>query len=76
MEIKDETGRPVRALRSNKLGHFVTITPLDSGRYSIMTEKDGFTFGPVSFDAAGSLIPPILVQGKNIVNRNTNPSLQ
>jgi hypothetical protein len=66
MEIRDEAGRPVRALRSNKVGHFVTVTPLDSGRYQIATEKDGYQFSPVSFEAAGMLIPPILVQGKRL----------
>jgi len=64
MEIQDETGRPVRALRSNKVGHFITVTPLDAGRYQIATEKDGYQFAPVSFEAMGQLIPPILVQGK------------
>lgn len=64
MEIRDEAGRPVRALRSNKVGHFVTVTPLDSGRYDIVTEKEGYQFPPVSFDAAGQIVPPILVEGK------------
>jgi len=67
MEIKDETGRPVRALRSNKVGHFITVTPLDSGRYDIVTEKDGYQFAPVSFDATGVLVPPILVQGRRVM---------
>jgi hypothetical protein len=66
MEIRDEVGRPVRALRSNKVGHFIIVTPLDSGRYQISTEKDGYQFAPVSFEAAGMLIPPILVQGRRI----------
>jgi len=66
MEIRDSMGRPVRALRSNKVGHFVTVTQLDSGHYEIITEKDGYEFTPVSFDANGALIPPILVQGKRL----------
>ncbi len=66
MEIRNEMGRPVRALRSNKVGHFITVTPLDSGRYQIATEKDGYQFAPISFDAAGTLIPPILVEGRKI----------
>ncbi len=74
MEIKDELGRPIRALRSNKLGHFITVTPLDNGRYGIATEKDGYEFTPVSFDATGSLIPPILVQGKKVVSSTVNPT--
>jgi hypothetical protein len=66
MEIRDESGRPVRALRSNKVGHFIIVTPLDSGRYEIATEKDGYQFSPVSFEATGMLIPPILVEGRKI----------
>jgi len=73
MEIRDSGGRPVRALRSNKLGHFVTVTPLDNGRYDIITEKDGYEFTPVSFEAKGTVIPPILVQGKRVLNEAAIP---
>lgn len=66
MEIKDSGGRPVRALRSNKAGHFITVTPVENGRYDVVTEKDGYEFVPVHFEATGVLIPPILVQGKKI----------
>lgn len=66
IEIRDTGGRPVRALRSNKLGHFIIVTPLDNGRYEIVTEKDGYEFNPVSFEANGQIIPPILVSGKNL----------
>jgi hypothetical protein len=66
MEIRDSMGRPIRALRSNRVGHFITVTQLDNGHYEIITEKDGYEFAPVSFDANGSLIPPILVQGKRL----------
>ena len=72
MEIKDEAGRPVRALRSNKVGHFTMVTPLDNGRYQIATEKDGYQFYPVSFEATGVLIPPILVQGKKVESGISN----
>lgn len=63
MEIRDAMGRPVRALRSNKAGHFIIVTPLDSGKYDIVTEKEGYTFTPVFFEAQGQLIPPILIKG-------------
>lgn len=76
MEIRDEVGRPVRALRSNKVGHFIIVTPLDSGRYEIATEKDGYQFAPVSFEAAGMLIPPILVQGTRVATAEVQPIQQ
>lgn len=66
MEIRDDKGRPIRALRSNKVGHFITVTQLDNGHYEIIIEKDGYEFAPVSFDANGSIIPPILIQGKRL----------
>lgn len=66
MEIRDSAGRPIRALRSNKAGHFITVTQLDNGHYEIITEKDGYEFTPISFDATGTLISPILVQGKRL----------
>ncbi len=85
MEIKDSAGRPIRALRSNKAGHFITITPLENGRYAIVTEKDGYEFPPINFDAVGVLIPPILVSGRKVAqtvevpimqNSPTQPSVQ
>jgi hypothetical protein len=76
MEIRDEAGRPVRAIRSNKVGHFITVTPLDSGRYQIATDKEGYQFSPVSFEAAGTLIPPILVEGKKVMITDELPIQQ
>ena len=70
IEIRDSGGHPVRALRSNKVGHFITVTPLENGRYEIITEKEGYQFTPVSFEAAGEIIPPILVQGKLVTEPN------
>lgn len=67
MEIRDSSGRPVRALRSNKVGHFITITPLENGKYEIVTEKEGYEFSPVTFDTVGQIVPPILVQGRKII---------
>jgi hypothetical protein len=64
LEIKDAQGHPVRALRSNKLGHFMTVTPLPNGNYEMSIEKNGFTFEPFSFLAKGELIPPIAIKSK------------
>jgi hypothetical protein len=80
LEIRDAAGRPVRALKSNKLGHFIIVTPLMSGRYQIITEKDNYTFEPITFDAVGSIIPPIAIRGKGqpniIVSEQTVSSQQ
>lgn len=66
LEIKDSEGRPVRALKSNKAGHFIIVTPLANGRYEVTIEKDGFNFEPVSFDAKGDMIPAIAIRGTRI----------
>lgn len=65
LEIRDAAGRPVRALRSNMLGHFMIVTPLVSGRYDLITEKEGLVFNPASFEAAGATIPPIAIKAKS-----------
>lgn len=64
MEIKDANGRPVRALKTNKAGHFIIVTPLANGKYEIVTEKEGFKFEPVAFEANGELIKPIAIRAK------------
>lgn len=66
LEIRDTQGRPVRALRSNKVGHFLTVTPLQNGMYEIEAEKDGFLFETVKVSAEGGIIPPILIRSKNV----------
>ena len=63
MEIKDLNGRPVRALKSNKAGHFIIVTPLVNGKYEVTIEKDGYEFKPLSFEAKGEIIPPIAIRG-------------
>lgn len=66
IEVRDNEGRPIRAIKSNKLGHFITVTPLDNGRYEIVAEKEGYEFLPVYFEAVGTIIQPVLVSAKNL----------
>ncbi len=66
LEIKDTEGRPARALKSNKLGHFMIVTPLTDGKYEIITEKEGLFFEPVSIEAKGEIIPPIAIWAKKV----------
>jgi len=65
LEIRDIAGRPVRALRSNKAGHFMVVTALSNGDYEIITEKNDFEFDPVSFKAEGVMIPSIYIKAKS-----------
>ncbi len=64
LEIKDVSGRPIRALKSNNAGHFLIVTALADGKYDILVEKEGFTFEPVSFEAIGGIIQPIAIRAK------------
>lgn len=64
LEIKDAQGRPVRALKTNKLGHFMIVTPLLDGRYEIIVEKEGYDFEPITFEAVGKIISPIAIRSK------------
>lgn len=66
LEIKDSAGRPVRALKSNKLGHFMIVMPLTNGRYTIEIKKNGLVFEPLNFDALGNIIPPIAIKARSI----------
>ena len=65
LEVKDAEGRAARALRSNKLGHFMIVTPLTDGTYTIETDKEGLTFDPITIEASGSIIPPIAIRAKS-----------
>jgi len=64
LEVKDMFNRPARALKTNNAGHFSIVTPLTNGNYQIVTEKEGLTFDPVSFEAKGQIIPPIAIKSK------------
>lgn len=64
MEIRDSNGKPVRALKSNKAGHFIIVTPLANGKYEVITEKNGYNFKPVSFEAKGEIIKPIAIRAE------------
>jgi hypothetical protein len=66
LEIKDDKGHSARALKSNRAGHFLTVTPLDNGQYQLETEKEGFVFEPLGFEAKGQIIPPIAVYAKEV----------
>lgn len=70
LEIRDAEGRAVRALKSNKLGHFMIVTPLVDGKYQIIAEKEGFSFKPVEFEAKGEIIPPIAIVGERTGNQS------
>lgn len=68
LEIRDAAGMPRRALRTNKIGHFLSVTPLEDGEYEIETEKEGYAFDAIRFRAEGKIIPPILIKAKSAIS--------
>ena len=64
LEIRDVLNRPVRALRTNKAGHFMIVTPLQNGKYQLITEREGFIFEPLTFEATGAIIAPITIRAR------------
>ncbi|RJR28646.1 hypothetical protein C4564_04780 [Candidatus Microgenomates bacterium] len=65
LEIKDSEGRSVRALKSNKVGHFYIVTSLPNDIYQVSVEKEGFVFKPIIVEAKGEIIPPIAIIAEN-----------
>jgi len=65
LEIRDEKGIPVRALRTNKLGQFQIATPLSNGNYEIEVEKEGYEFDLYKLRLDGKILEPIKIQAKN-----------
>ena len=55
-------GSTVRATKSNKLGQFMFLKPLDNGVYQLTAEKDGFVFPTFSLTASDNVILPIKLQ--------------
>jgi hypothetical protein len=64
MIIKDEGDDPARALKSNKIGQFVTSTPLPNGTYHIELEKEGYNFDIVQVELKGEIMAPIEIRAR------------
>jgi hypothetical protein len=71
LEFRDSEGRPARALRSNKLGHFMIVTPLSNGTYQITTEKEGLLFEAISLNVKGEIISPLAIWAKEKIKKET-----
>lgn len=64
IEVQDEKGNPTRVFKTNQLGQFKTATPLASGRYLVVVEKEGLAFDRVNIDLKGEVVQPIKVTAK------------
>ena len=62
--IRNETGVPVRALKSNRLGQFLSATPLPKGNYQIEIDAEGENFEPVALALNNEVLKPIEIKAK------------
>ena len=66
--VKDESGDPVRALKTNEIGQFVVSTPLPNGKYYVTAVLTGWRFATMEVIADGRLLPPLsFVSKDNII---------
>jgi len=64
VEIKNQN-ITMRATKSNKLGQFLFVRPLENGLYQILAEKEGFHFEIYSIQLNGEVINPLRIQAIN-----------
>ena len=62
--IRNETGVPVRALKSNKLGQFLSATSLPKGSYQIEIDAENEDFEPVALALNNEVLMPIEIRAK------------
>lgn len=62
--IHNKEGIPVRALKTNKLGQFAGATPLPSGVYTVILEKDNLEFDTLQITLGGEVLPPLSIRAK------------
>ena len=64
IEIRDPSGLPVRAIKTNGLGQFTIATPLSPGIYELEIEKPGLAFDILKLEVKNQIIAPIEIRAK------------
>ena len=67
MIIRNAKDEAVRAFKTNSMGQFVLLTPMDKGTYRVEISKSNNlpeTFDIISVEVKGEVIPPIVFRGK------------
>ncbi len=62
--VRDANGLPIRALKTNKLGQFLSVTPLTAGNYSLEVEGEEQNFETVSIVLTDQFIEPLMIKEK------------
>ncbi len=64
IEIQNQQGIIVRAIKTNKLGQFFISNPLENGEYKFLTEHDNFQFDIIKLKVDGKIVPPVKIKAK------------
>lgn len=66
VEIRNQEGTPVRALKTGKLGQFAISTPLANGLYTLRLEdpQHRFLFDLIEITLKGEIVSPIEIMAK------------
>lgn len=62
--LRESDHTPMRAMKTNTLGQFAVVTPLENGTYQISVEKDGYNFDNYSLVLNNQILEPILLKAK------------
>ena len=62
--VRDENGIPVRALKTNKLGQFLSATSLANGQYQVEVESESAKFDPFTINLNGQVVAPLEIKAK------------
>lgn len=62
IEVTDEDGRVLRAVKSNALGQFFITTPLSDGHYTLRVEHDRYQFSDQQLDLNHEIVEPIEIR--------------
>ncbi len=62
VEIINQAGEVVRAVKTNTLGQFFVTTPLGNGVYVLSTDKEGYAFDNLQVQLAGEILPPLEIR--------------
>lgn len=62
--VVDRNGIPTRALKTNKLGQFLSATPLSDGPYKVEVEAEGYQFEDIVLNLVGEVMSPVEIKAR------------
>lgn len=73
VEIRNQEGTPVRALKTNKLGQFAVATPLPNGTYTLRLNdpQKTYYFDIIELTVKGEIVTPLEIFAKTQQDKTT-----